>query len=50
MSSRTGRRAIRFGRSIAWHFDLSATHPYEFAFEDWELDPNGFPVDTLNSD
>ena len=36
--------AIRFGRSNAWHFDLSASHPYEFAFDDWEFDVNGFPV------
>ncbi|MDX1556808.1 MAG: TPM domain-containing protein [Xanthomonadales bacterium] len=38
------QRAIRFGRSNAWHFDRSVRHPYEFAFEDWQLDANGFPI------
>jgi uncharacterized protein len=37
------QRALRFGRSNAWHFDLSAAHPYGFAFEDWRFDDNGFP-------
>lgn len=39
------QRAIRFGRSNAWHFDLGASHPYEFAFGDWHFDSKGFPVD-----
>jgi uncharacterized protein len=37
------QRALRFGRSNAWHFDRSAEHPYGFAFEDWRFDANGFP-------
>ena len=37
------QRAVRFGRSNAWRFDLSAQHPYRFAFEDWRFDRNGFP-------
>lgn len=37
-------KAIRFGRSNAWHFDLSRQHPYSFAFEYWVLDANGFPI------
>lgn len=36
-------RAIRFGRDNSWHFDLTVEHPYTFAFEDWQFDPNGFP-------
>lgn len=36
--------AIRFGRGNMWHFDLSRPHPYGFAFEDWALDRNGFPI------
>ncbi len=36
-------KAIRFGRSNAWRFDLAVAHPYEFAFEDWRFDKNGFP-------
>jgi uncharacterized protein len=39
------QRAIRFGRSNAWHFDLGASHPYGFAFADWRFDSVGFPVD-----
>ncbi|HEX9767804.1 MAG TPA: TPM domain-containing protein [Kiloniellales bacterium] len=38
------QRAIRFGRSNAWHFDLAADHPYRFAFADWRFDANGFPL------
>ena len=38
------QRVVRFGRGNAWHFDLSQSHPYEFAFEDWQFDANGFPV------
>jgi uncharacterized protein len=37
------QRALRFGRSNAWRFDLSAAHPYGFAFEDWRFDDKGFP-------
>ena len=37
------QKAIRFGRSNAWRFDLSVSHPYEYAFEDWRFDENGFP-------
>lgn len=35
--------AIRFGRSNAWHLDLSVRHYYEFAFSDWVFDEHGFP-------
>ena len=35
--------AIRFGRSNAWHFDLSVRHPYAYAFDDWTFDSHGFP-------
>ena len=38
------QRAVRFGRSNAWHFDVSVNHPYEFAFQDWRFDDNGFPI------
>ena len=38
------QRAIRFGRSNAWRFDLSIGHPYRFAFSDWQFDNNGFPL------
>jgi uncharacterized protein len=37
------QRALRFGRSNAWRFDLSVAHPYGFAFEDWRFDDKGFP-------
>jgi hypothetical protein len=37
------QRAIRFGRSNAWRFDLGAEHPYLYAFADWTFDSNGFP-------
>jgi len=40
----TMQQVIRFGRSNAWHFDLSRSHPYQFAFDDWEFDSNGFPI------
>jgi uncharacterized protein len=36
--------AIRFGRTNAWRFLPGAAHPYQFAFEDWRFDPNGFPL------
>lgn len=38
------QKAIRFGRSNAWRFDMSASHPYGFAFADWRFDRNGFPL------
>jgi uncharacterized protein len=38
------QRAIRFGRTNAWHFASGVRHPYQFAFADWEFDENGFPV------
>ncbi|MCU0812193.1 MAG: TPM domain-containing protein [Thiobacillaceae bacterium] len=38
------QKAIRFGRSNAWHFASGVRHPYQFAFADWEFDQNGFPV------
>jgi len=38
------QRAVRFGSSNAWHFDLSVNHPYEFAFQDRVFDDNGFPI------
>ncbi len=36
-------QAVRFGRDNSWHFDQSIRHPYEFAFDDWQFDRNGFP-------
>jgi uncharacterized protein len=44
------QRSIRFGRGNAWHFDLSQSHPYEFGFEDWTLDPSGFPIRSSEDD
>lgn len=38
------QKAIRFGRTNAWHFAGGVQHPYRFAFADWEFDSNGFPV------
>jgi uncharacterized protein len=38
------QKAIRFGRSNAWHFDPRVDHAYRFAFEDWHFDPQGFPM------
>lgn len=38
------QRAIRFGRHNAWRFDSGVDHPYEFAFEDWTFDSQGFPT------
>ena len=35
--------AIRFNHSNFWRFDMSARHPYRFAFEDWRFDRHGFP-------
>ncbi len=37
------QRAVRFGRSNAWHFDMAVAHPYRFAFGDWRFDSHGFP-------
>lgn len=37
------QKAIRFGRTNAWHFDLATDHPYRFAFADWRFDSHGFP-------
>jgi len=37
------QKALRFGRSNAWHFDLNVDHPYRYAFSDWRLDHNGYP-------
>ena len=36
---------IRFGRGNAWHFveSLRKKHPYQFAFQDWRFDKNGYP-------
>jgi uncharacterized protein len=39
----TASRAIRFGRSNAWHFDAGAPELYAFAFQDWSFDGHGFP-------
>ncbi|HSR73122.1 MAG TPA: TPM domain-containing protein [Kiloniellales bacterium] len=38
------QRAVRFGRSNAWHFAPGVAHPYRFAFEDWRFDKHGFPA------
>lgn len=38
------QRAIRFGRTNAWRLDPAVDHPYRFAFADWRLDQNGFPI------
>ena len=37
------QKAVRFGPSNAWSFDLSVNHPYRFAFSDWSFDRLGFP-------
>lgn len=37
------QKAIRFGRSNGWHFDLNTDHPFRFAFSDWRFDRNGYP-------
>ncbi len=37
------QRALRFNHSNYWHFDMSAQHPYRFAFDDWAFDRHGFP-------
>ncbi|NNE22655.1 MAG: TPM domain-containing protein, partial [Rhizobiales bacterium] len=38
------QRAIRFNQSNYWRFDMSVTHAYGFAFDDWRFDKNGFPI------
>ena len=38
------QRAIRFGHNNAWRFDRDTDHPYQFAFEDWTFDSQGFPA------
>jgi uncharacterized protein len=35
--------AIRFNHENQWHFQLPLPDDYEFAFEDWRIDRNGFP-------
>ncbi|MDX1345932.1 MAG: TPM domain-containing protein [Sedimenticolaceae bacterium] len=37
------QRAIRFGRSNQWHLEPGISHPYDFAFTDWQFDSNGYP-------
>ncbi len=37
------QRALRFNHSNYWRFDMSAQHPYRFAFDDWAFDRHGFP-------
>ena len=39
------QKAIRFGRDNSWRLLPGAPHPYEFAFDDWRFDGNGFPVE-----
>ncbi|MGA7305670.1 MAG: TPM domain-containing protein, partial [Rhodothermales bacterium] len=36
-------RAIRFGRTNAWHRSKKGFGHYAFAFDDWTFDENGFP-------
>lgn len=38
------QRAIRFGRDNSWRLVPAVPHPYQFAFDDWTFDANGFPV------
>ncbi|MDH3742008.1 MAG: TPM domain-containing protein [Hyphomicrobiales bacterium] len=38
------QKAIRFNQSNYWRFDMSVTHAYAFAFDDWRFDKNGFPI------
>ncbi len=35
--------AIRFNTENEWRFLQPETHPYRFAFEDWDRDRHGFP-------
>ncbi len=37
------QRALRFNAGNAWHFRPGVVHPYQFAFQDWDFDRNGFP-------
>ena len=37
------QRAVRFGRSNAWRFDMRVEHVYAYAFADWVFDRHGFP-------
>ncbi|MCH6588302.1 MAG: hypothetical protein IH805_08325 [Proteobacteria bacterium] len=41
--SKRMQRALRFNHSNYWRFDMSARHPYRFAFDDWAFDRHGFP-------
>ena len=38
----TMSRTIRFNHRNQWHFS-GQSHPYMFAFADWQIDGNGFP-------
>jgi uncharacterized protein len=38
------QNAIRFGRDNSWRFANGVPGDYEFAFNDWTFDRNGFPV------
>lgn len=38
------QEAIRFGRDNSWRFVNGVPGRYEFAFDDWAFDRNGFPV------
>jgi uncharacterized protein len=38
----TSWAVVRFGRDNSWHFARDVGHPYEFAFDDWRFDRNGF--------
>ncbi len=37
------QKAIRFNTENEWRFVQPETHQYQFAFDDWERDRNGFP-------
>ena len=39
----SAQQAVRFGADNAWHFAPDVDHAYTFAFQDWRLDPNGYP-------
>src|SRR5690606_23068404 len=36
--------AIGFNHENYWHFRTPISHAYEFGFEDWRFDANGFPT------
>ncbi len=38
------QRAIRFGHNNSWRFERGADHLYEFAFDHWTFDSQGFPL------